>query len=573
MKKVAATVPKVVHAAKFVKGMAKNAEAEAKRKRKEEFQTAVVLKAVASIPACVKKKGEIAGKVRATIPKYVNGAKQIKTAAKIGGIVTCAAAKGIVKKEIRETKEEYRRLGEEVLGRAININEGMKRELDLYFQNVERGVTQKGAVRYYLMDWDPAFDTLEMILRMRRTVAEQLPGYGSTKESYEQIRGWVIKTGDKIGNSVYNKDIPFVSDFVGEAFHSSDREESGDSSNLASVSGAFVNGFVGTGALGTVDGMGGMIADPYGAAEGIVSMLANREEAYVMIKEAAMKAVDEHLINGSWEDRSRVAGAVVFEVFSAIYSAGALSAAKAGDKAGDAGKASKLLDSVSDAGGGIKRGISKGAKKTLGGKVAKEAAEEAAEKADDILGDLARRMSGPGGGGEAASASGALDDYSIVKGWLEDQGKSLELMDEGGVNIYKVEGAVDDVLEGGEKVLKGGSGAVNQIEIEFPLSNSNKRHINKHNIESVKQQAKYLTDKQLAEKLEDSFFNPNWSTEDINRYAEEAYNALRQQGKTGNLTYEVNGEILDVFIHPDGTFGTVYGRHKFTLEELREMTQ
>ncbi len=278
-----------------------------------------------------------------------------------------------------------------------------------------------------------------------------MPNYGSEKEAYEQIRGWVMKLGDNIGNSVYNKDTPFVSDFVGEAFHSSDREESGDSSNLASVSGAFVNGFVGTGALGTVDGIGGMIADPYGAAEGIVSMLANREEAYVMIKEAAMKAVDENLINGGWEDRSRVAGAVVFEVFSAIYSAGALSAAKAGDKAGDAGKASKLLNRVSDAGGGIKRGISRGAKKTLGGKVAKEAAEEAAEKADDILGDLARKMSGPGGDN--------LDDYSMVKGWLEEQGKSLEIMDEGGVNIHKVEGAVDDVLEGGE-VLKRGSGVI-----------------------------------------------------------------------------------------------------------------
>lgn len=107
-----------------------------------------------------------------------------------------------------------------------------------------------------------------------------------------------MKLGDNIGNSFYNKDIPFVSDFVGEAFHSSDREE-----------------------------------------------------AYVMIKEAAMKAVDENLIHGSWEDRSRVAGSVVFEVFSAIYSAGALSAAKAGDKAGDAGRTSKLLNKVSDVGG------------------------------------------------------------------------------------------------------------------------------------------------------------------------------------------------------------------------------
>ena len=35
-------------------------------------------------------------------------------------------------------------------------------------------------------------------------------------------------------------------------------------------------------------------------------------------------------------------GAVVFEVVTAIHSAGALSAAKAGDKAGDAGRTSKL---------------------------------------------------------------------------------------------------------------------------------------------------------------------------------------------------------------------------------------
>ena len=32
------------------------------------------------------------------------------------------------------------------------------------------------------------------------------------------------------------------------------------------------------------------------------------EEEFVMLKEAAMKAVDENLINGSWEERSRVAG-------------------------------------------------------------------------------------------------------------------------------------------------------------------------------------------------------------------------------------------------------------------------
>jgi len=110
-------------------------------------------------------------------------------------------------------------------------------------------------------------------------------------------------------------------------------------------------------------------------------------------------------------------------------------------------------------------------------------------------------------------------------------------------------------------------------EIKYPLSSTNKKHINKHNIESIKQQSKYLSDSQLADKLESSFFNPKWSQEDKNKYAEIAYNDLKNQGKTGNLTYEIGGEIIDVFIHPDGQFGSVYGRHKFTVEDIRKMTK
>ncbi|MDL2302485.1 hypothetical protein LJC58_09035 [Lachnospiraceae bacterium OttesenSCG-928-D06] len=105
------------------------------------------------------------------------------------------------------------------------------------------------------------------------------------------------------------------------------------------------------------------------------------------------------------------------------------------------------------------------------------------------------------------------------------------------------------------------------------MSKNNKQHINKQNINSVKQQSEYLTDAQQSQKLKDSFFNPEWTTDEINKYAEEAYNALRNQGKTGNLTYEVNGEVLDVFIHSDGGFGTVHGRYKFTVEQLRDMAQ
>ncbi|WP_146553496.1 hypothetical protein [Rummeliibacillus sp. SL167] len=118
-----------------------------------------------------------------------------------------------------------------------------------------------------------------------------------------------------------------------------------------------------------------------------------------------------------------------------------------------------------------------------------------------------------------------------------------------------------------------GTKGTGNSEIKYPLSSTNKKHINKHNIESIKQQSKYLSDSQLADKLESSFFNPKWSQEDINKYAEIAYNDLKNQGKTGNLTYEIGGEIIDVFIHPDGQFGSIYGRHKFAVEDIRKMTK
>ncbi|WP_342544046.1 hypothetical protein [Lysinibacillus sp. FSL W7-1291] len=128
---------------------------------------------------------------------------------------------------------------------------------------------------------------------------------------------------------------------------------------------------------------------------------------------------------------------------------------------------------------------------------------------------------------------------------------------------------IDQLGEYVKKLDKG----TDKVEISYPLSSTNKKHINKHNIESLKQQSKYLSDSQLADKLESSFFNPKWSKDDINKYAEIAYNDLKSQGKTGNLTYEIGGEIIDVFIHPDGQFGSVYGRHKFTVEDIRKMTK
>ena len=106
---------------------------------------------------------------------------------------------------------------------------------------------------------------------------------------------------------------------------------------------------------------------------------------------------------------------------------------------------------------------------------------------------------------------------------------------------------------------------------DFPqLSKNNIQHIKKHTFSGMKEQANFLTDEQLANKLDGkSFFNKNWSNEDVIKYTQEAYNKLRSLGKTGLQSVEVNNEVINVFIKEDGTFDTAYGIYKYGIEDFR----
>lgn len=74
----------------------------------------------------------------------------------------------------------------------------------------------------------------------------------------------------------------------------------------------------------------------------------------------------------------------------------------------------------------------------------------------------------------------------------------------------------------------------------------------------------------LANKLKNtSFFNKDWSQDEIIRYTQEAYNTLRRQGKTGLQSIEINGDIIYVFIKEDGTFDTAYGVYKYIVDDFR----
>lgn len=59
---------------------------------------------------------------------------------------------------------------------------------------------------------------------------------------------------------------------------------------------------------------------------------------------------------------------------------------------------------------------------------------------------------------------------------------------------------------------RGGSGAGESGTDVIKLSKNNIQHIKNHTFEGMAEQAKYLTDEQLANKLANTtFFNKNWS--------------------------------------------------------------
>jgi len=156
--------------------------------------------------------------------------------------------------------------------------------------------------------------------------------------------------------------------------------------------------------------------------------------------------------------------------------------------------------------------------------------------------------------------SGSVDEAveGMIKygGELQEAGETLakQLAEEGAEKAG--EKVVKEAVEGGLDVIK--------------LSGNNIQHIKKHTFEGMAEQAKYLTDEQLASKLANTtFFNKNWSQDEVVKYTQEAYNALRNQGKTGLHSVEINGEVIKVFIKDDGTFDTAYGVYRYMVDDFR----
>lgn len=99
--------------------------------------------------------------------------------------------------------------------------------------------------------------------------------------------------------------------------------------------------------------------------------------------------------------------------------------------------------------------------------------------------------------------------------------------------------------------------------------------INRHSVNSTKQQLPYLqkklSDEQINEMLsKKSFFNKEWSDKKITDASTEAVNQLKKQGiKEGLHTVTVFNEPIKVFIRNDNV-DSVYGTHIYKISDLIE---
>ena len=254
---------------------------------------------------------------------------------------------------------------------------------------------------------------------------------------------------------------------------------------------SYFNVVVGHGVLGTIDGVAIAVTNPYSTIEGINNIVGDPGTAFSALKKEVGRVWDEEVINGSWEDRSRVAKTVTFEVVTtvggAVKAGKAAKAAKAGDKAADLGTAAKVVDAMDDATGvaaktadimGDAAVTARTAKKTgkLGNVIDRaltsNLAKKAANKADDFVREIRDLLNPPEL--KPALASGALDDADEVGFFTRHYNNRMEkntpLQSNSGVNIQKAEivgdagEAADEVGELGGIVKKEGSKGLNNVD-------------------------------------------------------------------------------------------------------------
>jgi len=122
-------------------------------------------------------------------------------------------------------------------------------------------------------------------------------------------------------------------------------------------------------------------------------------------------------------------------------------------------------------------------------------------------------------------------------------------------------------LKGARNVAKG----TGSLEIS---SNTVKHINNRHNPSTYAQQLKYKSEASALKELQNkSFFNKNWSSNQIKKAVNYGHNKAVAKGiSTGNYTFKYAGEIVTISFR-DGALQSAWGSHKYTYEQLLKLTK
>lgn len=368
-KKAAAALPKVVKAAGTIGKEIKNKAIELTKqsvvKLTESPAQKLLRKTAASVPSQNKKGDNTSSKMLAAVPK------------------TLEVVKKEAVREINDSKTQLKELTDTVTsilpGTSENkpelseknkrILEKYKEETQKYHEDVERGKTRYGALRYYTCTSLPIFKGLNYLFQLRKTVVEEYPILDWKVNNYNRSVENFNSSVNELGNQIYNSQIPIVSNFTGALVNSSDYRENGplplegkalnqtlnitnfllngtsgmgilrnadpnetykmykDNTNVASVMGANVGGFVNAGAVMLNEVLS---PDRYGTLEGIAEVMRDPEENLPAIYERVKGYVNYMATEASTQDKARLKGRILFEIASYVAIGELLKAAEGG---------------------------------------------------------------------------------------------------------------------------------------------------------------------------------------------------------------------------------------------------
>ena len=131
----------------------------------------------------------------------------------------------------------------------------------------------------------------------------------------------------------------------------------------------------------------------------------------------------------------------------------------------------------------------------------------------------------------------------------------------------QIEAAIQNAVSGNAAAAPG---APDPDDDWNELSKNQIKHVtNRHNPHKFAQELRYISKENAINKLQNrSFFNKNWSQQQITDAVNDVYHQALQAGiKDGVHEFSYLGEKITICLK-SGTIETVYGSHVYTYEEL-----